>query len=278
MKLLFDEISQKASKMVTRHYSTSFSAGIRFLNRDFHKPIYGIYGFVRFADEIVDSFHEYQKDVLLEEFKRDTYLSIERKISLNPILNSFQEVVNSYQIDKELIAAFLKSMAMDLDKKNYSEESYKEYILGSAEVVGLMCLHVFTEGDKNLFQVLKPYAMSLGSAFQKINFLRDLNADCFDLGRMYFPNVDLNNLNEDIKQQIESDIEKDFDIGLEGIKLLPKKARLGVYIAYIYYKSLFNKIKQTNAKTILEKRVRIPNSKKMVLFAGSYLRNSLNRL
>ena len=278
MKAIFDNVSAKASKMVTRQYSTSFSLGIRFLNRDFQESIYGIYGFVRFADEIVDSFHDYNKKELLEEFKKDTYLSIDRGISLNPILNSFQEVVNKYKIDRVLIESFLKSMTMDLEKKAYTEEGYKEYILGSAEVVGLMCLCVFTEGDKNLYKELKPYAMALGSAFQKINFLRDLNDDFVGMGRMYFPNINMSELNEKIKKEIEVDIEKDFDIGLTGVKMLPKKARLGVYVAYIYYRSLFNKIRKLNAKNIMEQRVRIPNSQKVVLFAGSYVRNSLNML
>jgi phytoene/squalene synthetase len=246
MKQLFDEVSDKTSKIVTREYSTSFSLGIRFLNKDLHKPIYAIYGFVRFADEIVDSFHAYDKKQLLEEFIRDTYLAIERGISLNPVLNSFQEVVNTYKIDKTLIDAFLKSMTMDLQKKAYKE--------------------------------LKPYAMALGSAFQKINFLRDLNDDFVGMGRMYFPNINMNELDENIKQEIERDIELDFDKGLKGVKMLPKKARLGVYVAYIYYRSLFNKIKKLNHKHILEERVRIPNSQKMVLFAGSYVRNGLNML
>lgn len=278
MKELFDIVSNKASKAVTRQYSTSFSLGIKFLNKDFHKPIYGIYGFVRFADEIVDSFHEFDKETLLQEFKRDTHLSIERKISLNPILNSFQEVVNKYNIENELIDTFLKSMEMDLGKKSYSLDTYKEYILGSAEVVGLMCLKVFTEGNNELYNRLKPYAMSLGSAFQKINFLRDLNADYVGMGRIYFPNIEMSELNNSTKQLIEEDIEADFDKGLAGIKLLPKKSRLGVYVAYIYYRSLFTKIKKVEAHRILEERIRIPNTQKAVLFAGSYLRNSLNML
>lgn len=278
MKILFDKVSTKTSKLVTRQYSTSFSMGIRFLNKNFQEPIYGIYGFVRLADEIVDSFHQYDKKVLLEEFKKDTYLSIERGISLNPVLNSFQEVVNTFKIDHELIAAFLKSMEMDLEKKEYTEEGYKEYILGSAEVVGLMCLRVFTEGNNNLYQELKPYAMALGSAFQKINFLRDLNADYVGMGRMYFPNLNMSELNEKVKGEIEIDIEIDFDKGLQGIKKLPKKARLGVYVAYIYYRSLFNKIKKVNSQKILEERIRIPNPQKVMLFAGSYVRNRLNML
>lgn len=278
MKILFDKVSTKTSKLVTRQYSTSFSMGIRFLNKNFQEPIYGIYGFVRLADEIVDSFHQYDKKILLEEFKKDTYLSIERGISLNPILNSFQDVVNTFNIDNELIAAFLKSMEMDLEKKEYTEEGYKEYILGSAEVVGLMCLRVFTEGNNNLYQELKPYAMALGSAFQKINFLRDLNADYVGMGRMYFPNLNMSELNEKVKGEIEIDIEVDFDKGLQGIKKLPKKARLGVYVAYIYYRSLFNKIKKVNSQKILEERIRIPNPQKVMLFAGSYVRNRLNML
>ena len=278
MKALFDQVSRLTSKAVTRRYSTSFSLGISFLNKDFHHPIYGIYGFVRFADEIVDSFHDYDKKTLLEEFKRDTYLSIERKISLNPVLNSFQEVVHAYTIENELIDAFLRSMAMDLEKKNYEAEEYKQYILGSAEVVGLMCLRVFTENDRVLYDKLKPYAMSLGSAFQKINFLRDLNADYVGMGRIYFPNVNMSELNENIKAEIEQDIEKDFDHGLVGIRLLPKRARLGVYVAYIYYRSLFRKIKRLEPQHILTRRVRIPNTQKVMLFAGSYVRNSLNLL
>ena len=278
MKALFDQVSRSTSKAVTRRYSTSFSLGISFLNKDFHHPIYGIYGFVRFADEIVDSFHAYDKKTLLEEFKRDTCLSIERKISLNPVLNSFQEVVHAYNIENELIEAFLKSMAMDLEKKNYQPEEYKQYILGSAEVVGLMCLRVFTENDRALYDRLKPYAMSLGSAFQKINFLRDLNADYVGMGRIYFPNVNMSELNENIKAEIEQDIEKDFDHGLVGVRLLPKRARLGVYVAYIYYRSLFRKIKRLEPQHILTRRVRIPNTQKVMLFAGSYVRNSLNLL
>ncbi len=278
MKVLFDTISNKASKMVTRQYSTSFSLGIQFLHKDFHKPIYGIYGFVRFADEIVDSFHDFDKAVLLEEFKHETFTSIDRGISLNPILNSFQEVVNKYNIEPELTSTFLKSMEMDLEKKNYTDEGYKEYILGSAEVVGLMCLRVFTEGDHKLYDQLKPYAMSLGSAFQKINFLRDLNADYKGMGRVYFPNVNLDELNDETKAEIEKDIEADFNTGLAGIKMLPKKARLGVYVAYIYYRSLFNKIKKLKASHIMQERIRIPNGQKVALFAGSYLRNSLNIL
>ncbi len=278
MKALFDTVSQKASKMVTNQYSTSFSLGIRFLNKSFHAPIYGIYGFVRFADEIVDSFHDFDKSVLLEEFKRETYLAIERKISLNPILNSFQEVVNAFKIETYLIETFLESMEMDLGKKSYSEEGYKKYILGSAEVVGLMCLRVFVKGDAAMYERLKPNAMSLGSAFQKINFLRDLHADYIGMGRIYFPDVKIEKLDNATKAQIEADIEADFNDGLAGIKQLPKQARLGVYVAYIYYRSLFNKIKKLQPEAVLEERIRIPNGQKVALFAGSYVRNSLNLL
>ena len=278
MKKLFDKVSDSSSKLVTRQYSTSFSLGIRFLNKSFQNPIYGIYGFVRLADEIVDSFHDYDKALLLEEFKRDTYLSIERKISLNPILNSFQKVVNDFQIEPELIDAFLKSMQMDLEQKEHSPESYKQYIWGSAEVVGLMCLRVFTEQDCKLFDDLKPYAMALGSAFQKINFLRDMNADYLGMGRVYFPNLNMLELNDYTKFEIEQDIELDFIKGLHGIKMLPKRSRLGVYVAYIYYRSLFNKIKKLEARHVLEQRIRIPNPQKIALFAGSYVRNSFNLL
>ena len=278
MKTLFDNVSRTSSKMVTNEYSTSFSLGIRFLNKVFRAPIYGIYGFVRFADEIVDSFHEYDKETLLAEFKRDTYLAIERGISLNPILNSFQEVVRQYKIETYLIETFLNSMEMDLNKKNYSDEGYKAYILGSAEVVGLMCLRVFVQGDDKLYERLKPNAMSLGSAFQKINFLRDLHADYLGMGRVYFPSLEIEKMDLNAKQQIEADIEDDFNDGLKGIKQLPKQARLGVYVAYIYYRSLFNKIKKLQPEAILSERVRIPNPQKVALFAGSYVRNSLNIL
>lgn len=278
MKNLFDTVSLKASKMVTNSYSTSFSLGIKFLDKQFHYPIYSIYGFVRFADEIVDSFHEFNKEELLAEFKTETYKAIERGISLNPILNSFQKVINEYQIDLHLIETFLKSMEMDLDKKVYDAEGYKNYILGSAEVVGLMCLKVFVKGDQTMYEKLTPYAMSLGSAFQKINFLRDLHADYLGMGRVYFPNVELSQLNEATKAELEKDIEIDFNKGLEGIKMLPKNSRFGVYVAYIYYRKLLNKIKTLHHNRILEERISIPNSQKIVLFASSYIRHSLNLL
>lgn len=276
MKSLFDEVSIKASRLTTRSYSTSFSLGIRFLNARFRDPIYAVYGFVRFADEIVDTFHDYNKRELLERFRKDTFLAIEEGISLNPILNSFQKVVNQFKIPLDLIETFLDSMEMDLEKTDYSKEGYEKYILGSAEVVGLMCLKVFVEGDDYLYNKLKPFAMKLGSAFQKINFLRDLKDDYHALGRVYFPGVDMSEFNEDVKKQIEEDIEKDFALGYEGIKQLPKESRFGVYIAYVYYYRLFVKIKNLPASAILKDRVRIPNRKKYKLFITSYVRHSLN--
>lgn len=278
MKHLFDNASIRTSKMVTNIYSTSFSLGIKFLHKEFQDPIYSIYGFVRFADEIVDTFHDFNKKELLDEFKLETYRAIERGISLNPVLNSFQKVVNDFKIDIKLIDTFLKSMEMDLEKKEYTEEGYKEYILGSAEVVGLMCLRVFVKGNQKMYDDLTPYAMALGSAFQKINFLRDLHADYLGMGRVYFPNVELSQLTPETKHELENDIEIDFDKGLQGIKLLPKNSRFGVYVAYIYYRKLFNKIKSLHPERILEERIRIPNSQKMALFASSYVRHSLNLL
>jgi phytoene/squalene synthetase len=248
------------------------------LDKEFHDPIYSIYGFVRFADEIVDTFHDFNKKELLDEFKVETYRAIERGISLNPVLNSFQKVINDYNVDHKLIDTFLKSMEMDLEKKEYTEEGYKEYILGSAEVVGLMCLRVFVKGNKKMYDELTPYAMSLGSAFQKINFLRDLHADYLGMGRVYFPNIELTKLDSATKASLEDDIQLDFNKGLEGIKLLPKNSRFGVYVAYIYYLKLFNKIKSLHPERIMEERISIPNSQKMVLFASSYVRHSLNLL
>lgn len=276
MKSIFDNLSYEISKCTTIRYSTSFSLGIKFLSKDLQRPIYNVYGFVRFADEIVDSFHGYDKDTLLKEFKRDTHLAISRKVSINPILNAFQETVNKYNIPLELIDTFLRSMEMDLDNFEHTQESYEEYILGSAEVVGLMCLKIFVRGDEDEYLRLKPSAMKLGSAFQKINFLRDLQADYKELGRTYFPEVEMTEFNDSIKQQIEADIEKDFAAGYEGILQLPKNARFGTYMAYIYYYKLFKKIKDTPAHVILNNRVRIPNNKKYRLFVSSYVKHSLN--
>ena len=276
MKALFDSISIRSSRMVTKSYSTSFSLGILGLDRKYHDPIYAIYGFVRFADEIVDSFEGYPQKELLERFWKDTYQALEDKISLNPILNSFQQVVHAYEIDYDLIETFLKSMEMDLYKNEYDEAGYKAYILGSAEVVGLMCLKVFVDGNQERYLTLKEPAMQLGSAFQKINFLRDLHADYQSLGRTYFPGVDLDNFDEEVKASIEADIHIDFMAGYEGIKKLPKGARFGVYIAYVYYYSLFKKIRKTHCDLILNERVRISNKRKYGLFLSSYLRHTIN--
>lgn len=276
MKALFDSVSIRASRLTTKAYSTSFSLGILGLDKKYHDPIYAIYGFVRFADEIVDSFEGYPQKELLERFWKDTHLALDEKISLNPILNSFQQVVNTFEIDRELIETFLRSMEMDLYKNDYDEAGYKEYILGSAEVVGLMCLKVFVDGSEERYQILKKPAMQLGSAFQKINFLRDLHADYKKLGRTYFPGVDLNNFNETVKTEIEADIDIDFMAGYKGIKQLPKGARFGVYIAYVYYYSLFKKIKKTHCDIILRQRVRISNKRKYGLFVSSFVRHTIN--
>jgi len=278
MKQIFDTLSFDMSEMTTKRYSTSFSLGIRFLAKEFHRPIYSIYGFVRFADEIVDSFHGFNKAELLEDFKIQTYRAIDEKVSLNPILNSFQWAVNEYQIPIGLIDTFLKSMEMDLSKNQYDQNSYEQYILGSAEVVGLMCLKVFVRGSQTEYDLLKESAMKLGSAFQKINFLRDLYADYNQLGRTYFPGVDMSQFNESTKAQIEVDIAADFAAGYEGIKRLPKDSRFGVYVAYKYYHKLFLKIQQTASKKILQERIRIPNNRKYTLFVSSYLRHNLNLL
>lgn len=276
MKSLFDELSSTCSKITTKKYSTSFSQGILFLDKNIRTPVYSIYGFVRFADEIVDSFHGYDKKTLLKHFREDTYSAIENKISLNPILNSFQHAVHKYGINMEWIDTFLDSMEMDLQKQIYNSENYNKYILGSAEVVGLMCLHVFVDGDEKLFEQLKPYAMKLGAAFQKVNFLRDIKADNEDLGRTYFPDVDLKNFKVQDKLEIEKDIENDFAEALIGIKMLPLSSRKGVYLAYYYYTVLFKKIKRMPAQKILNERVRIPNFQKLILMVKSNLRQQLN--
>ena len=278
MKLLFDQVSAKCSKLTTKAYSTSFSLGIYFLNNRLRNPIYAIYGFVRFADEIVDSFDGYNRKYLLEKFKSDTYEAIEIGISLNPILNSFQQVVQDYKITNDLIDTFLYSMEMDLEKINYSKDKYEQYILGSAEVVGLMCLHVFTEGNKKMYEELKPYSMKLGAAFQKINFLRDLKADYQDLGRSYFPNIDISKFTAHAKKEIEHEIENDFKEALIGIKKLPASSRGGVYLAYVYYYSLFKKIKTVPAHKVLTERIRISNGKKFGLMINSMLQYKMNML
>lgn len=278
MKELYDQISLKASTIITKKYSTSFSLGIRFLHKRFHDPVYAIYGYVRVADEIVDSFHEFDKRKLLEDFRKDTHEAINSGISTNPVLNAYQWVVNTYKIPNELTDTFLDSMEMDLGDIAYDQTKYEKYILGSAEVVGLMCLKVFVDGDEKMYHDLKPYAMKLGSAFQKINFLRDLKADFKDLGRTYFPGVDFDHFDDEIKKRLEADIAEDFRLGYIGIKKLPKASRFGVYVAYIYYARLLNKIQQTPANAIMNARIRIPNRKKYALFLGSYLKHSFNLL
>ena len=273
---LFHEVSQQCSKAVTEKYSTSFSSAIKLLHADLRTPIYNIYGFVRFADEIVDTFHQYKKEELLTEFRKETYAAIERGISLNPILHSFQITVREYNINFDLIEAFFNSMEMDLSKTAYNSNGYKEYIYGSAEVVGLMCLHVFCEGDKNLYNDLRPSAQALGAAFQKVNFLRDVKADYEQLNRSYFPEVDFKNFTPFMKKQIEGDITADFENAYEGILHLPVKARFGVYVAYKYYLSLFKKIKRTTPADILEQRIRIPNYGKAYIVAKAGLRSQFN--
>lgn len=278
MKQLFDELSAECSRMTTKKYSTSFSLGIQFLQKRMQPPVYAIYGFVRLADEIVDSFHGYDKVSLLSSFCTETYAAIENRISLNPVLNSFQQVVHQYEIPDELIKSFLHSMQMDLAKKLYNEDEYREYIYGSAEAVGLMCLCVFTEGNKKQYEELKPYAMKLGAAFQKVNFLRDVKADNMDLGRTYFPDVDLNNFSLADKLKIEKDIASDFQEALKGILRLPSSSRKGVFLAYYYYYMLFKKIKQVPPHRILQQRIRIPDYEKVLLMLQSNFKLQLHLL
>lgn len=275
---LFHELCQQCSKATTEKYSTSFSSAIRLLHADLRKPICNIYGFVRFADEIVDTFHQYDKATLLAEFKKETYEAIERRISLNPILHSFQIAVNQYHIPHHLIEAFFNSMEMDLSKASYDTEGYAAYIYGSAEVVGLMCLYIFCDGDEVSYEKLKPAAQALGAAFQKVNFLRDVKADFEGLNRTYFPDVDFSNFSSSVKNNIEADISNDFKNAYDGILKLPIKARFGVYVAYKYYLSLFRKIKQTKPANILQQRIRIPAYGKAFIVAKAGLRVQLNLL
>ena len=272
MKHLFDELSYAVSKITTQKYSTSFSLGILALSPSIRTAIYAIYGYVRLADEIVDSFHGYDKENLLNRLKEETEDALKEGISLNPILNSFQQTVLQYKIDKTLIHKFLHSMEMDLHQIDYNSDLYKEYIFGSAEVVGLMCLQVFTNGNMEKYEKLKPYAMKLGSAFQKINFLRDLKDDYKVLGRTYFPNINMGVFDNDVKKQIEKEIELEFREALIGIKKLPNSSMFGVYLAYKYYLSLFQKIKRKSSNDILTNRVRIPNSEKAFVALKSYVR------
>ena len=272
----FHELSQQCSKAATEKYSTSFSSAIKLLHPDLRIPVFNIYGFVRFADEIVDTFHQYNKTELLAEFKKDTYNAIKRGISMNPILHSFQLTVNKYQVSHDLIAAFFKSMEMDLSKATYNSKEYKDYIYGSAEVVGLMCLHVFTMHNPTQFEKLKPFAAKLGSAFQKVNFMRDLHADVNGLGRRYFPELRNGELSADGKKKIESEVQSEFDEGYKGIRQLPRTCRLGVYVAYLYYMVLFRKIRGMSPEGVLNRRIRIPNPTKLSLLCYSYVRHQLN--
>ena len=271
----FHEVSAKCSEITTTAYSTSFASAIRLLHQDMRQPIYNIYGFVRFADEIVDTFHDHDKSSLLADFKKETYAAINRGISLNPILNSFQQTVNEYNIDHNLIEAFFHSMEMDLTQRTYDTSNFNEYVYGSAETVGLMCLYVFCDGKKESYERLKASARSLGAAFQKVNFLRDIKADFNCLSRMYFPGCDFNNFTEQDKKQIEADIHKDFRIAYAGIINLPLKSRFGVYVAYKYYLSLFNKIKSLEPKRVLEARIRIPDYKKAMIVLRAGVKNQL---
>jgi len=275
---LYSSTCMECSKVITQRYSTSFTLGIKTLHKRFHQSIYAIYGFVRAADEIVDTFHNYDKENLLDEFRQDTYKAIEKGISLNPVLHSFQQVVNEFNIEQELIDAFLHSMEMDLEDQNYNQSLYEEYIYGSAEVVGLMCLRVFVEGDEERYQELRESARSLGAAFQKVNFLRDMKSDFKDRGRVYFPGVDFTKFDDKAKKIIEKDIQRDFDHALEGIKNLPDGARNGVYLAYKYYLKLFRKISKLPPARILQERIRIPDPEKMVILFGTVVKQQLSFL
>ena len=279
MKKLFDQVSESCSRIVTESYSTSFTLATKMLDSSIRQDIYNIYGFVRFADEIVDSFHNYDKKELLNLFEKDLKKSIEDKISLNPILNSFQKTIHNYQIDYELVDSFLNSMKLDLDKKKYlTKKEFDQYVYGSADVVGLMCLKVFVKGNKNQYNDLRPYAMSLGSAFQKVNFLRDLKADHVGLNRSYFPNLNIDEFDEPSKKIILDEIDKDFKHALKGIFKLPSSARFGVYTAYKYYLKLLNKLRKTHPLKIKSTRIRVPNYQKVNVLARSYVRYRLNIL
>ena len=278
MKIIYDKVSYDLSKSLTKSYSTSFSLGIRFLSKELRNPIYAIYGFVRLADEIVDTFHDYDKEKLFSRFRESLDLALEDRISVNPLLNSFQEVVHKYNIERELIDAFLHSMEMDLGKKDYTRDDFDTYVLGSAEVVGLMCLHVFVNGDEKKYHELKPMGMKLGAAYQKINFLRDLAADFEGMGRTYFPGIDLKNFSEEDKAVIEQEIEEDFMEGLKGVKMLPSGSRLGVYLSFVYYYKLFQKIRHLPAKEVRSRRVRISDLRKYFLLLNTWLKFRFNMI
>ncbi len=273
---LYDAVCSRVSRMTTRSYSTSFSMGIRCLDHEFRDPIYSLYGFVRFADEIVDTFHGHNQAELLKRFTEDTWRAIEEGISLNPILHSFQRTVRSHGIGRDLIQAFIKSMEMDLHKKQYDAPAFKEYVMGSAEVVGLMCLRVFCKTNNDAYLRLKPAAMKLGSAFQKVNFLRDLKADYVGLGRAYFPNLHLETLDESAKKEIEAEIDSDFQQGFRGLRQLPRGARLGVYVAYLYYYVLFRKICKLGFSEVMNRRISVPNRYKIAILGYSFVKHQLN--
>ena len=275
---LFDQTTLECSKLITQRYSTSFTLGIKTLDKKFHLPVYAIYGFVRYADEIVDTFHDFNKRDLLQRFKAETYTAIEEGVSFNPVLHSFQMMVNKYNIDHELIESFLYSMELDLEETTYDQEGYDQYIYGSAEVVGLMCLKVFCEGDEKLYQSLVAPAKKLGAAFQKVNFIRDIKSDFEERGRVYFPGVDFNDFTKQTKKEIEDDIQRDFDEALEGILRLPKGAKLGVYLAYRYYLKLFRKIRLLPASRIKQERIRIKDSMKMRILLTTYFQHRINAL
>jgi phytoene/squalene synthetase len=274
--LLFHKVSRHCGRIAAEEYSTSFASAIRLLHRDMRDPVYSIYGFVRFADEIVDTFHDYDRGSLLTAFREETFAAIRQGLSLNPIVHGFQLTVRQFDIDESLIRAFFNSMETDLHCGEHDSGSYETYIYGSAEVVGLMCLRVFCEGNESLYQRLVPYARSLGAGFQKINFLRDLNADYRQLNRTYFPGMKFGIFTADMKRQIEDDIQNDFRKAASGIPLLPLKARFGVYVAYKYYLSLFEKIKRIQPARMLEERIRVPNYRKMMILLGAGLKNQLN--
>jgi phytoene synthase len=273
---LYDAVCRRVSRITTRAYSTSFSMGVLCLDNQFRDPIYSIYGFVRFADEIVDTFHDHNKEELLRRFKQDTWMAIDEGISLNPILHSFQRTVRDCGIGRDLIETFLHSMKMDLDRKQYDPKGFKEYVMGSAEVVGLMCLRVFCKQDESTYERLKPDAMKLGAAFQKVNFLRDLKADYVGLGRTYFPHLRMDALNESIKKEIEADIERDFQHGFRGLRQLPRGARLGVYVSYLYYYALFRKICKLSFSDVMNRRIRVRNRYKLAILGYSFVKHQFN--
>ena len=274
----FDRVANNCSRTTTLNYSTSFSMGIRMLHKKYRDPVYGVYGFVRFADEIVDTFHDYDKKMLLQRFRKDTWNAIDERISLNPILHSFQRAYHQFNMEPALVNTFLDSMEMDLETQSHDDASYKKYILGSAEVVGLMCLKIFTDNNSQLYEELTPYAMRLGAAFQKVNFLRDMKADYNGLGRAYFPDLQLETFGQEKKNQIEKEISDDFQMAYEGILRLPKESRYGVYLAYTYYTKLFEKIRRVPCSRIMEARIRIPNQRKFAILVNTYVRHNLNMI